>query len=106
MAVDLGMIWMSAKRGCILRGKMTETISVPIDSDVNRRLDTLAEQTHRSKSVIAAEAISAFVDLEEWQLNEARAGVADADAGRTVGHDEVVQWVRSWGTHEERTPPR
>lgn len=80
---------------------MTETISVRIDSEVNRRLDSLAEQTHRSKSVIAAEAISAFVDLEEWQMNEARAGIADADAGRTVAHEDVVQWVRSWGTKEE-----
>lgn len=85
---------------------MTETISVPIDSEVNRRLDSLAEQTHRSKSVIAAEAISAFVDLEEWQLDEARAGVADADAGRTVAHEDVVRWVRSWGTKEELPPPQ
>jgi predicted transcriptional regulator len=84
---------------------MTETISVPIDSEVNKRLDSLAEQTHRSKSVIAAEAISAFVDLEQWQLDETRAGIADADLGRTVAHEDVVRWVRSWGTKEE-LPPR
>lgn len=85
---------------------MTETISVPIDSEVNRRLDSLAEQTHRSKTVIAAEAISAFVDLEEWQLDEIRAGLDDADAGRTVAHEEVVQWVRSWGSVPSLTWPR
>lgn len=85
---------------------MTETISVRIESEVNRRFDSLAEQTHRSKSVIAAEAISAFVDLEEWQMNEARAGIADADEGRTVAHEDVVRWVRSWGTKEELPPPQ
>ena len=39
---------------------------------------------------------------------EARAraeGIADAEAGRLVPHDEVVGWVKSWGTDHELSMP-
>ncbi len=32
-------------------------------------------------------------------------GLADIRAGNTVAHEEVVAWLNSWGTDEERDPP-
>ena len=85
---------------------MTETLSVRIDSETKKRLDVLAKQTNRSKSFLAAEAIAAYVELEEWQLGEILAGIADADAGRLISHEKVKKWLESWGTPNETEPPQ
>jgi predicted transcriptional regulator len=30
---------------------------------------------------------------------------ADIAAGRVVPHEEVVEWLKTWGTPEEKPPP-
>ena len=49
---------------------MTTTLSVRLDTDTKKRLEALAKRARRSKSVLAAEAIAAFVEAESWQLDE------------------------------------
>jgi predicted transcriptional regulator len=45
------------------------------------------------------------LSVEDWQLAEIRAGIADLDAGREVSHEEVSRWLRSWGTEDELDAP-
>lgn len=85
---------------------MSETLSIRLDAETKQRLDALARRSHRSKSFLAAEAISRYVDSEEWQIAEIEAGIADLEAGRTVSHDEVVSWLKTWGTSSERKAPK
>ena len=85
---------------------MTETLSIRIDSDTKKRLDALSKRSKRSKSFLAAEAVAAYVESEEWQLGEIQAGVADLDAGREVGHEKVSKWLNSWGKRDESKVPR
>ena len=85
---------------------MTTTLSVRIDANTKRRLDALAKRARRSKSFLAAEAITAFVDAESWQLDEIHAGLDELDRGHAVAHSDVTKWLRSWGTKRERKPPR
>jgi RHH-type transcriptional regulator, rel operon repressor / antitoxin RelB len=85
---------------------MTETLSIRIDSETKRRLDLLARRSRRSKSFLAAEAITAYVQTEEWQLGEIQAGLRDLDRGHVVSHEKVATWLKSWGTRSERKPPR
>jgi predicted transcriptional regulator len=75
---------------------MTETLSIRIDSDTKKRLDAFAKRSKRSKSFLAAEVIAAYVEPEEWQLGELEAGIAELDSGRTVSHDRVSKWLKSW----------
>lgn len=42
---------------------------------------------------------------EEWKLAEIQAGLDEAAAGKTVSHEEVAAWLRSWGTPNELPPP-
>ena len=63
---------------------MTETLSIRIDSETKKRLDALSKSSKRSKSFLAAEAITAYVATEEWQLGEIQAGIADLDSGAHV----------------------
>jgi RHH-type transcriptional regulator, rel operon repressor / antitoxin RelB len=85
---------------------MTETLSIRIDSETKRRLDLLARRSRRSKSFLAAEAIAAYVQTEEWQLGEIQAGLRDLDGADVVSHQKVATWLKSWGTRSERKPPR
>jgi len=85
---------------------MTETLSIRIDAETNKRLDALARRCKRSKSFLAAEAISAYVQAEEWQFGEIEEGLTDLDQGRSVGHEKVSKWMKSWGKSSETKPPR
>jgi predicted transcriptional regulator len=85
---------------------MTETLSVRIDGEMKKRLDTLARRSRRSKSFLAAEAIAAYVEAEEWHLSEIQAGIAELDQGKGVSHERVKKWLKAWGTHSEGDPPR
>lgn len=42
---------------------------------------------------------------EEWKLKQIQAGLAAADAGKTISGDKVIDWLRSWGTEDELPPP-
>jgi predicted transcriptional regulator len=85
---------------------MTETLSVRIDAVTKKRLDALARRSKRSKSFLAAETITAYVEMEEWQLGEILAGIADAEACKVISHDRVATWLRSWGKLSEGKAPR
>ena len=85
---------------------MTETLSIRIDAETKRRLDALSKRSKRSKSFLAAEAIAAYVESEEWQLGEIHAGVAEIESGQAVSHEKVSKWLRSWGKRGETKAPR
>ena len=85
---------------------MTETLSIRIDAWTKQRLDALSRQSKRSKSFLAAEAITAYVEAEEWQLGEIRAAAAELDAGQGVSHEKVAKWLNSWGKPGETKAPR
>ena len=50
----------------------------------------------RSRSFVAAEAIREFVALNEWQIEEIKKGVAEADRGEFATDEEVDQVVKRW----------
>lgn len=85
---------------------MTETLSVRLDSETKKRLDALAQRSKRTKSFLAAAAIAQYVETEEWQLGEILEGLTDLDEGRTVSHEKVSTWLKSWGKSTEGKAPR
>ena len=85
---------------------MTETLSIRIDAHTKKRLDELSKRSKRSKSFLAAEAIAAYVDSEEWQIGEIQAAISELDGRRTVGHDKVSDWMKTWGKAGEKKAPR
>jgi RHH-type rel operon transcriptional repressor/antitoxin RelB len=85
---------------------MTATLSIRIDAETKKRLDALSRQAKRSKSFLAAEAIAAYVESEEWQLGELQAGIAELESGQSVSHEKVAKWLNSWGKPGETKAPR
>ena len=72
------------------------TISVRLEPAVKERLEQLADATHRSKSFLAAEAIRAFVELNEWQVQEIQAALKEADAGDFAKPGDADKVRRKW----------
>jgi predicted transcriptional regulator len=40
------------------------------------------------------------------EIDVIRTRIAEADAGKTVDHEDVRQWLLSWGTPDELNPPK
>ena len=82
------------------------TFTVRVDPAVKRRLERLAKSTGRSRSFLAAEALSEYLDANEWQVAGIRKAMASLDRGEGVPHDQVKAWVDSWGDKTERVAPK
>ncbi len=66
------------------------TLTVRLPPEVKERLGRLAGATHRTKSFLAAEAITAYVTREAEIIGGIERGLADMKAGRLVPHDEAM----------------
>jgi RHH-type transcriptional regulator, rel operon repressor / antitoxin RelB len=77
-----------------------------VDTAAKKRLEKLAKNTGRSRSFLAAEAISEYLDANEWQVAGIKRAIQSMDSGAGVSHSEVRKWVSSWGTKAERPRPK
>lgn len=75
---------------------MSTTVTLRLDDVVKDKLEKLAESTHRSRSFLAAEAIKAYVDSNEWQISEIHKGLQEADAGNFATEAEVKAVFDKW----------
>ena len=76
---------------------MSATMTIRLEPALKQRLDHLAEATQRSKSFLAAQAIREFVDLNEWQVQEIRDALAEADREEFASDDLVRDVLGKWG---------
>jgi predicted transcriptional regulator len=78
------------------------TLTVRLAPDVKGRLGRLADATHRTRSFLAAEAITAYVAHEAEIIGGIERGLADMKAGRPVPHDEAMARLEATITAAER----
>jgi RHH-type transcriptional regulator, rel operon repressor / antitoxin RelB len=89
-----------------VKAMASATFTVRVDSAVKKRLEKLAESTGRSRSFLAAEAITEYVSINDWQVAGIKNAVASLDQGRGIPHQQVKDWVGSWGNDNERPVPK
>jgi predicted transcriptional regulator len=73
-----------------------QTISFRIDADKISALDTLAEALDRDRSYLLNEAVTAYLEVQRWQLEQIQKSLGQADAGELVAHGKVKKMARSW----------
>lgn len=73
-----------------------QTISFRLESDQVSALDALANSLDRDRSYLLGEAVQAYLDTQQWQLEQIRASIAEADAGRVVDHRRVKAMAAKW----------
>ncbi len=66
------------------------TMTIRVSPETKTKLERIAADTRRSKSFLAAEAVSAYVERELEIIDGIKRGMADAAAGRVVPHDEAI----------------
>jgi predicted transcriptional regulator len=72
------------------------TFTIRVGRTVKQRLEKLAESTGRSRSFLAAEALNAYLDVNEWQIAGIEKAIASLDRGAGIAHGDVKRAVRSW----------
>jgi RHH-type transcriptional regulator, rel operon repressor / antitoxin RelB len=81
-------------------GKSVTTLR--LDPELRKRLDRLAKAQRRSRSFVAAEAIREYVKVNEWQIEEIKKSLAEADRGEFATDAEVRRVMHKW-TRRRRT---
>jgi RHH-type rel operon transcriptional repressor/antitoxin RelB len=82
------------------------TFTVRVEPKVKKRLEKLAKSTGRTRSFLAAEALNDYLDLNEWQVAGVKQAIGSLDRGEGVPHQEIKDWVNSWGRKRERPVPK
>jgi predicted transcriptional regulator len=71
-------------------------MTIRLEDGIKNRLDQLANVTRRSKSFLAAEAIAAYVDTNEWQLAEIQAALTEAEARDYATDQDMADLALKW----------
>ena len=82
------------------------TMTIRVRPDVKEKLDRIAADTHRSKSFLAGEAVAAYVERELEIIEGIKRGIADAEAGRVIPHEQAVAEMREVIEDAKRKSPR
>ena len=69
-------------------------MTIRVSPETKSKLERIAADTRRSKSFLAAEAVSAYVERELEIIDGIKRGMADVAAGRVVPHEEVMAEAR------------
>lgn len=87
----------------------TKPVSVKLDADIKARVEHLAKNCKRSPHWMMREAIREYVEKEEkreaLQQEALRAWEEHQTSGLHVTGDEVVSWLESWGSENEKAAP-
>lgn len=73
-----------------------QTISFRIDADKVDALDVLAKALDRDRTYLLNEAISSYLDVQQWQIEHTKASIKQADAGRLTDHYEIKKMASNW----------
>jgi len=87
---------------------MSQTVSVRLDDDTLAQLDMMAKAADRSRAWLMSQAVKQFVEHEAWQIEAIKKSLEKLESGngQFVGHEEVAQWLSSWGTGTEAECPK
>ncbi len=79
----------------------SSTMTIRLESELKDRLDKLAHITRRSKSFLAAEAVREYLELNDWQIQEIKTALTEADAEDFASNEEVTATFSKWGVNAD-----
>jgi predicted transcriptional regulator len=66
-----------------------ENVTFRLDPDKRAALDAIAAGMERNLTYVLNQAINAYLEMHQWQLQEIQQGIAEADAGDFASEQEV-----------------
>ena len=73
-----------------------QTVSFRLGSDKVSALDTLAQALDRDRSYLLNEAVESYLEVQQWQIEQIKAGIRQADRGKLLDHSEVKRMAARW----------
>lgn len=73
-----------------------QTVTFRLESEKVSALDALADSLDRDRTYLLSEAVQAYLDTQQWQLEQIRAGIAEADAGQVIDHKKMKATATRW----------
>jgi len=67
----------------------TKTINVRLPESLYNQIEALAKATARTKSFLAIDALTSYVQNESWQIRDIHEGLKEADAGEFASDEQV-----------------
>ena len=84
----------------------TQPLSIRLEPALNDKVAAIADALDRPKSWVIEQAVKDYVATQQWQIAAIEEGIAAANAGDLVEHEDVVAWVHSWGQADELPQPK
>ena len=70
---------------------MPRSVTFELGDETLQALDRLAEQTERSRDDLVSQAVEDYLDLQAWQIDKIRAGIAAAELGDFASEEEIAR---------------
>ncbi|MDZ7783918.1 MAG: CopG family transcriptional regulator [Halioglobus sp.] len=84
-------------------------LGVRLGEQLEKRLSALAAKKQRSKSFIAKEALTRYIEDEERKQRENELTLARwnefQETGESISNESMMNWLESWGTEQEKPCP-
>lgn len=83
-------------------------ISIKLPPDFKNRLNKLSKLKQRTSHWLMKEAIEQYLEQEEQAENfkkETKQRWKEVACNQVINHESVVDWLKSWGTDNERKAP-
>ncbi len=74
----------------------SSVLTLRLEPKLKKQLDRLSRAMRRSRSFVAAEAIREYVALNDWQIEEIKKGLAEADRGEFASEKDVERTLKKW----------
>ena len=69
----------------------TEAFTIRAETEIVHKLDDLAGSLDRSRNYLVNQAIKEYLETHAWQVEKITQGMAAADRGELVAHDDVMR---------------
>ena len=83
-------------------GKST-SLAFRVSPEKAKRLEELAAATDRPRSWLLEQALDQYLELQAWQVAQTEQAIAEMDAGWGIPHEEIKEWLLTWGKDSETT---
>ena len=74
----------------------SKVLTLRLDPKLTKQLDRLADATQRSRSFLISEAVREYIALNEWQIEETKKALAEADAENFASDADVQRTIKKW----------
>ena len=85
-------------RPTVMPATLTEKpLNVRLPFDIATELEALTKATGRTKSFLTVEALREYLQVQAWQVQDIKDGLAEADRGEFATEDEVATFFAKYG---------